>query len=81
MSRANGVVRLILILDQNDREGKKTKTKTKQNKRHQCPRAARLCRGLLFRDISMTQERPQFFLKYIVGAGDHCCPHVDICPH
>ena len=44
-SRATGVVRLILILVQNDREGKKTKTKTKQNKKHQCPRAARLCRG------------------------------------
>ena len=61
ISRATGVVRLILILVQNDREGKKTKTKTKQNKKHQCPRAARLCRGLLFRDISMTQKRPQIF--------------------
>ena len=30
ISRATGVVRLILILVQNDREGKKTKTKTKQ---------------------------------------------------
>ena len=29
ISRATGVVRLILILVQNDREGKKTKTKTK----------------------------------------------------
>ena len=57
--KATGVVRLILVLVQNDREGKKTKTK--QNKKHQCPRAARLCRGLLFREISMTQKRPQMF--------------------
>ena len=64
ISRATGVVRLISILVQNDCEGKK-------KKKHQCPRAARLCRGLLFRDISMTQKRPQFFFKYIVGAGDH----------
>ena len=59
ISRATGVVRLILILVQNDREGK-NKQKNKKNK-HQCLRAARLCRGLLFRDISMTQKRPQFF--------------------
>ena len=59
ISRVTGVVRLILILVQNDREG---------NIYiyiyiyiYQCPRAARLCRGLLFRDISMTQKRPQFF--------------------
>ena len=59
ISRATGVVRLILILVQNDREvkkQKKTPKKTKTKKRHQCPRAARLCRGLLFRDISMTQK-------------------------
>ena len=64
ISRATGVVRLILILVQNDREGKKkNETKTKQNKRHQCPRATRLCRGLLFRDISMTQKRPQVYRR------------------
>ena len=39
-SRATGVVWLILILVQNDRERKKQK-QTKQNKKHQCPRAAR----------------------------------------
>ena len=33
--RATGVVRLILILVQNDRDGKKTKTKTKQ--KHSVP--------------------------------------------
>ena len=38
-SRATGVVWLILILVQNDRERKKQK-QTKQNKKHQCPRAA-----------------------------------------
>ena len=57
-SRATGVVWLILILVQNDRERKKEKKNTSVF----APPGP--CRGLPFRDVPMTQKRPQVLKVY-----------------
>ena len=63
-SRATGVVWLILILVQNDRERKKQKQKQNKTKNISVLAPPGLCRGLPFRDIPMTQKRPQILKVY-----------------
>ena len=63
-SRATGVVWLILILVQNDRERKKQKQKQNKTKNTSVLAPPGLCRGLPFRDVPMTQKRPQVLKVY-----------------